>query len=467
MTGQSNSLLKWLLPLLAAAAGVVFYGIWFYEYITFQVPLRLPGEDGRPVISAEMQLTGEGILETFDGKPSSVQGDWPCFRGAAYDGVSRETTPLLRQIPPAGLKPLWKLELGEGYAAAAIWQGRVYLIDYDMKKQADAVRCVSFDDGRDIWRYSYPVKIKRNHGMSRTIPAVADGVVVVISPKCQVICLDAVSGQKKWAIDLIREYGTKEPLWYAGQCPRIEKGRVIIAAGGKDVLMMAVDCQTGQVVWKTPNPDGWQMSHTSILPMDFAGKRMFVYASDGGIIGVSADDGQVLWKTDQWKLRINVPSPVDIGDGRIFVSAGYNKGSAMIKLEDKNGTIVPNILYTLKPDIFGSDQQTPIYYNGYIYGVRPGEQLVCMDLEGKIRWASGSANKYGLGAYMIADGMLIVLNDDGLLSLIDAVPDGFRLLGQTKVLDGHESWGPPAIVAGRLIVRDLTSMVCLDIAKGN
>ncbi len=65
---------------------------------------------------------------------------------------------------------------------------------------------------------------------------------------------------------------------------------------------------------------------------------------------------------------------------------------------------------------------------------------------------------------IIADGMLYVVNDEGVLSLIEAVPDGFRLLDQAKVLDGHEAWGPPALVAGRLLVRDLTTLVCLDVA---
>ena len=40
----------------------------------------------------------------------------------------------------------------------------------------------------------------------------------------------------------------------------------------------------------------------------------------------------------------------------------------------------------------------------------------------------------------------------------------FRLLDQARVLDGHECWGPPALVAGRLLVRDLTTLVCLDVA---
>jgi len=308
------------------------------------------------------------------------------------------------------------------------------------------------------------VKVKPIHGMSRTTPAAADGFVVTMGPKCHVCCLNAETGQFIWGMDLVREYGTQEPLWYAGQCPRIENGRAIIAPGGK-ALMIAVECATGKVVWQTENPDGWQMTHSSILPMNFAGKRMYVYCASGGVVGVDAENGRILWKTDQWKLKTNVPTPVDCGDGKIFFSAGYNKGSMMLQLKQAGGEIVPQVLFTLKANVFGADQQTPVFYQGYIYGVRPDKRLVCMDTNGKILWNSGEANTYGLGPYMVADGKIIVLNDEGVLSFIQAKSDAFDLITQTKVLEGHESWGPMALVSGRLIVRDLTNMVCVDVAQ--
>ncbi|HOS42901.1 MAG TPA: hypothetical protein PK794_04345, partial [Armatimonadota bacterium] len=55
------------------------------------------------------------------------------------------------------------------------------------------------------------------------------------------------------------------------------------------------------------------------------------------------------------------------------------------------------------------------------------------------------------------------LNDRGELSLVTATPRGFSLRGKAKVLDGTELWGPIAIAGRRLLARDLTTMVCLDI----
>ena len=73
--------------------------------------------------------------------------------------------------------------------------------------------------GKEIWRFSYPVAVKRNHGMSRTVPAVTDKYLVALGPKCHVSCLDPTTGKAYWLIDLVRQFGATVPPWYAGQCP--------------------------------------------------------------------------------------------------------------------------------------------------------------------------------------------------------------------------------------------------------
>ena len=73
----------------------------------------------------------------------------------------------------------------------------------------------------------------------------------------------------------------KGPLWYAGQCPLIDGDIAVIAPCGDKALMIGVDCETVRVVWETPNPHGWEMSHSSIMPMTLNGKRMYVYCAIG------------------------------------------------------------------------------------------------------------------------------------------------------------------------------------------
>ncbi len=395
---------------------------------------------------------------------ATVPGAWPRFRGANFDNISTETTPLARSWGPQGPKKLWSVQLGEGYAAPAVLNSRVYVLDYDQVAKADTLRCFALADGRELWSQPYPVEVKRNHGMSRTVPAVTKDYVVTLGPKCTVMCANPVSGSAYWKMDLVSQFGTKVPNWYAGQCPLIDGNRAILAPGGR-ALMVAVDLASGSVVWRTPNPHGWQMTHSSVMPTTFEGQRMYVYCASGGVVGVSAKDGSILWETPEWTVSTaNIPSPLPIGDGRIFLCGGYNAGALMLRLTKAGGTITPKILYRLKPTVFGSQQQTPILYKGHIYGIMPNEELACLDLDGNLLWTSGRTKRFGLGPLLIAGGMLYVLSEDGQLALVEPTPAGYRELARAKILNGPEAWGPMGIAGGRLLARDLTSMVCLDVS---
>ncbi len=394
----------------------------------------------------------------------NLPGAWTGFRGANHDNISTEGTALASGWGPSGPRKLWQIALGEGHAGAAVLNGRVYVLDYDQAARADKLRCFSLADGREQWSQSYPVEVKRNHGMSRTVPAVTSQYVVTLGPKCHVMCCDATTGRVAWRIDLVSQWGATVPEWYAGQCPLIDGNRVILAPAGK-ALAIAVDIASGKVLWQTPNPRGWRMTHSSLVPTVFDGKRMYVYCGSGGVAGISADNGQLLWDTTEWVVSTaTVPSPVPIGDGRIFLCGGYNSGAMMLQLQNSGGKIVPKSLYRLQPAVFGSDQQTPIYYNGYIYGVIPGGMLACLDLSGRQVWNSGT-KRFGLGPYVLAGGMLYVLSDRGELSLAQATPSGFKLMADAKILTGSDAWAPIAIAGGRLLARDVTTMVCLDIAR--
>ncbi len=456
-----------LLPALTSLVGIALVLVWLAMDLGEDVAARVPGTDrtaGQAQAPADEPWSGK--LETSDGTAADLPGAWPQFRGPARDGISRETVRLARQWGPQGPPVLWSLEVGEGYAAPAIRNGRVYLLDYDRPNQADALRCLSLADGREIWRYSYPVKVKRNHGMSRTIPAVTDDYVVSLGPKCHVVCLDAKSGRFRWSIDLVKDYGTKVPLWYAGQCPLIDGDRAILAPGGSS-LLVAVDCKTGQVVWKTPNPSRWAMSHASIAPMTWNGRRTYVYCAHGGVVGVAADSGELLWQTSAWKISIaTISSALPLGGDRVFLSGGYGAGSMVLRLQGANGAARAESVFRLKPEVFGSTQQTPLLYGGHVYGVRPDGEMVCLDLldlEGRTLWSSGAEHRFGIGPYLIADGLIFVMDDRGRLTLLEATPAGYRQLAAARVLDGRESWGPLALAGGRLIARDLTRMVCLDV----
>ena len=302
--------------------------------------------------------------------------------------------------------------------------------------------------------------------MSRTVPAVTEDYLVALGPKCHVTCLNARTGELNWKIDLVAKYRTKVPPWYAGQCPLIDNGLAILAPAGPDVLLTAVNLADGAIKWKTDNTLGWKMTHSSVTPVKFAGRRTYVYCGDRGVAGVSAEDGELLWHTTAWRIKIaNIPSPVPVGTGKLFFSGGYGSGSMMLKLMEREGRTVVRELFRLPPKVFGATQQTPILYKGYLYGIRPDGQLVCLSTAGQVLWTSGPRRRFGLGPLLISQDLLYVMDGEGRLSLARATPSGYQPLARARVLSGHESWGPMALAGGRLIVRDLTRMVCLDVRE--
>ena len=446
---------------------------WFAHDPARDLVLSLPGLDGGPPESKrgaanrlDVQLAGR--LESFDGVASDLPGSWPRFRGADFDNISKANVKLADRWSATGPEILWSVDLGEGHAAPAVLNGRVYLLDYDEEKRADALRCFSLADGKEIWRRSYGLPAKRNHGLSRTIPAVTEDCIVPIGPRCHVSCVETQTGTFRWGIDLQKEHGTTEPLWFTGQCPLIDDGLAILAPAGPEILMMAVDCKTGKTVWTAPNPNGWKMSHSSIMPMTLHGEKMYVYAAIGGMTGISTE-GKILWDVP-WSALVIAPSPVPISGNRIFITGGYGAGSLRIQIDKTANGFAARLLAKSTPkEWLASEQQTPILHGGLLYGIMPKDagalkrQFVCYDPNsGELVWSSGKTHRFGLGPFFLADGRFFVLDDDGILTMLSASRTGYEQLAQHKVFDGHDAWGPIALAGTRMLLRDSTRRVCMD-----
>lgn len=208
-----------LLPGAVGVLAAVLLALWLWHGPSRPLALRAPATDqpaGEARAQANPVLAGKVIRAGSEPPPSGASvpqlpGAWPQFRGANRDGISQETQPLLRAWAPSGPTKLWSINVGEGYAGAAVLDGRVYVMDYDQPRRQDALRCLSLADGREIWRYVYSVSLKRNHGLSRTVPAVSEQCVVGLGPKCHVVCVDRLTGELRWGLDLVRQYGTTVP----------------------------------------------------------------------------------------------------------------------------------------------------------------------------------------------------------------------------------------------------------------
>ncbi len=469
------------LPIIVSLAGACLLHRWFQGHqLQAQEKLNLRAQAPPPTgglaffrQTKEVKVPLPGKLKVSGETPAEnpVTG-WPRFRGINFDGINSEPQKLTTSWPASGPKVEWSLDLGEGYSGAVIAGELVYILDYDQAEQADCLRCLTLKEGKELWRRWYSVPIRRQHGYSRTVPAMAGKYIATLGPMCHVLCSDASTGEVKWFVDLLKDYSTIVPEWYAGQCPLIDaingKLCVVIAPGGK-ALMFARECETGKIVWQTPNPKNWQMTHASIVPMSFGGSDMYIYPASGGVIGVEKSTGRLLWRYGGWRISpANVPTPIIVSGGKILLSGGYGAGALMLQLQKVGNLIKPSVVFRVKSKIFGAEQQTPILYQGYLYTVLPPDaggakgQLACMDLKGNQIWKSGTENRFGLGPFLIADGKLFLVDDHGTLTMAVATHTGYQQLARHKVLQGHDSWAPLAFAKGRLLVRDSKRMVCLD-----
>ncbi len=398
------------------------------------------------------------------GAPAATGEDWTQFRGPNRDGISRETG-LLRQWPAAGPSVLWTVPVCEGYAGAAIAAGRVYFNDYDQTRNEWLSRCLSLDRGEELWRFREERRIRPNHGITRTVPAVDGKLVLALDPKCVLHCLDAASGEQRWRKDLVSEYKARIPPWYNGQCPLLEPGRLIIAVGG-DCLAIALDPETGSEIWRTPNPEQWEMSHASLMPAELGGVRQYLYCTLTGLMGIAADDGRLLW---QFARKFNVavaPSPLAVDGERIFMTSGYEAGSVMIRVQREGDTFRVTPVFELGPDEWNSEVHTPILFQNHLFAVgrKQRGRFACLDLDGKRVWESTGDASFELGSYLLADGMFLALDGrSGTLRLLEANLSEYRELASAKLLNGPDVWAPMALSDGKLVLRDLTRMICIDL----
>ena len=472
---MKRTILIFLIMLIPATLVVAGY-LAVREYFFVEVkPSKRPVKTltyGFPEPTIDPPKFNPGTLIVGQGTPSTEPGSWPRFRGPNRTGIADAEEKLLRKWPADKPEILWKIDVGEGHAGVAVHNGRVYLIDYDYEKKEDAIRCLSLADGKEIWRYTYSVYIKPNHGMSRTVPSVTDKYVVAIGPMGHVNCLRADTGERVWNLDMVKDYGMTVPGWYAGQCALIDGDRAVIAPVGS-VLMMSIDLASGNILWKVPNPDKWKMTHTSIVMMDYRGEKHYVYSANGGMVGIRAADGSVAWKTTEWKGMFRIPTPVVVGDDRLLVSAGYGKGYSMFRLSGEPSSITIERVQPKSgvpdPKILGSAQHTPILSGGRIHAIIPDERLVCLDLDCKQLYTTGKSLRFYLGPFIMADGLLLALSshkkESGTLYLIEPTADEYRVLAKAKLFEAENPWAPMALANGKLILRDLKQLLCVKVGE--
>ena len=396
---------------------------------------------------------------------TAMAANWPQFRGPDRDGKSPETG-LLRTWPDGGPEVLWETELGQGYSSPAIYDGKVYFNDYDEATFEFLVRCLTLDEGKELWRFKEKRRVRPNHGITRSVPATDGKYVFSLDPKAVLHALDAETGKEIWRKNFVQDYGSKIPPWYNGQNPLIEDDKVLVAPVGTSALIVALDKATGKEIWTTPNPEGWLLSHSSLMPAKLGGVDQYLFSVLQGTVGISAADGKLLWHFP-FKFNISVsPSPLAIDDERVYVTAAYDSGGAMFRVKRDGDKFTTEEIFGHASNTWNSEVQTPILFKAHMFAVGKKKRglFTCLDYDGKQVWSSDGKAYFGLGSFILADGMWFILEGKtGMLRLLEASTEGYKELASAQILGGHDVWGPPALSDGKLVIRDFGRMVCLKV----
>jgi outer membrane protein assembly factor BamB len=141
----------------------------------------------------------------------------------------------------------------------------------------------------------------------------------------------------------------------------------------------------------------------------------------------------------------------------VFLSSGYGTGAAVLELAPAGGGLDVREVWrnTSMKNRFASS----VLHEGVIYGLDESILAAVDAATGELKWKGG---RYGYGQVLLASGHLIVLTEDGDLTLVKANPERHEELVQFPVLDG-KTWNHPAIAGGYLLVRNLAEMAAFDL----
>lgn len=390
-------------------------------------------------------LVAVAVLGAAAASDSST--DWPNWRGPSHNGISAETG-WVKAWTDEKVTRLWRASVGIGFSSIAVAGGRAYTMGNAAGK--DTVYCFDATTGREVWKQSYPSNkgAKYYEGGTHATPTVDGTNVYTVSKWGDAFCFDAAKGTIKWQRDLAKELRTPPPTWGFASSARVVDNMIILNVGTAGV---ALDKTTGKKIWMTgTDKPGYS---TPVIFGSGAATSMLMF-SKKALVAVNVKNGKELWQFP-WVTTYdaNIADPIVDGN-KIFISSGYNKGCALIKVESGQASKVWmnkkmrnhfNSCVLWKQHLYGFDETT----------------LRCLSIaDGTEKW---NQTGLGKGSLMLADGKLIILSARGKLVIAKAQATGFEQLASKQILKG-KCWTTPVLSGGRIYARNTPGdVVCYGV----
>ena len=309
-------------------------------------------------------------------------------------------------------------------------------------------------------------------GGPRCTPTVDGTRTYVIGTDGDLACVDTATGRILWSKNFARDFGGQMmSMWKYSESPLVDGNKLVCTPGGKDALIVALNKQTGELIWACKpgdlGPKGADgAGYASIMPAVIAGVRQYVTIVGRGAVGVDAETGRLLWNYNRIANNVaNITNPV-IRNDYVFVTTSYRTGCALLHILRSGDDIRAQEVYFYDSDHFANHHGGVVLIGDYLYGGDGQNRgaLTCLDfLTGKIMWKKDPLDR-GSACVLYADGKLYFRYERGSVVLVDADPKEFKLISSFRpaVVDGP-AWPHPVIHDGKLYLRAHDALMCYDV----
>lgn len=423
-------------------------------------------------MSRRLMLVGCGLVGSIVGCVSGcAQSAWPQW-GGPNRNFTVASGRLAESWPEGGPKHLWSRALGDGYSTI-VSDGTTLYTMYRKDKDDPNEHVIALDaaTGATRWEHSYPAPylcIDPNDEDKKQTPqfgAGPNGTPVLVSGRLYSIgftgmmcCLDAATGKPIWSHDLFKEYGATMLVCGYAASPIAYHDTIIALVGGKGHGVMAFDQSTGKVVWQSGDMD---CSYSSPVLTSIDGEDHLVAYMSGEVVGLSPKTGEIHWSiTHRNPMNSNcICTPIACPNNQVyFVNGGDSAGGKMVRLARKGGKIQPDEIWGNKKLAGGLTDAVRI--GDHFYGGNGRGFFVGFNAKtGQIAWQERG---YPSARAIAADGKLILLDEEGRLSLVTATPGGLVQHGKATLLT-KEAWSAPTLIGTKLYLRDRKTIMGVDL----
>ncbi len=432
-----------------------------------------------PSIQFVWEPTRQQRLNDFQAQQSSKDGDlsaidatvgpedYASYRGPRRDGV---VTRIRLQTDWNAHPPtlLWKHPCVEGYSGVAV-AGNI-TVTLELREGREHIVCYDRATGRERWTYAYDANYEDKMNMGngpRSTPTIHDGLIFTFGALGDLTCVDK-EGKLQWAINLLKEAKATNITWGMTGSPLIVDDLVIAHAGVNpdapaNMALWAFDYKTGQKRWAVGNRKaGYSSPHFAVLD-----KVPQILLFDGaGLVSYDPKTGKHLWDIP-WvsKMDMNMIQPVVIGPDRVFISSEATNGCALYQLiapsqEARNWRIIP----VWENKSLGARFANPVTDGTHIYGLQNITGILrCLNVsDGKVHWKGET--RYGPGQMLLVDDTLLIVGDQGDVSLVKTNADEETVLARYQLFKDR-TWNTPALAGDQLFVRNQTEIACLRLPR--